>query len=119
MAHLPYQLAAGAVALAAIIGLSGCAGAGSPDDDGSGSPYVTEGKLTIGTGDPAYFPYVIDNEPESGEGFEAAIAYAVAEELGFDADDVVWVPANSFGNGVLADLASPGSRVTVAKGSDS
>lgn len=32
------------------------------------------------------------------------------------ADDVVWVPANSFGNGVLADLASPGSRVTVTKG---
>jgi NADH-quinone oxidoreductase subunit G len=28
-------------------------------------------------------------------------------------DGVVWVPANSFGNGVLADLASPGSRVTV------
>ena len=25
-------------------------------------------------------------------------------------DGVVWVPANSFGNGVLADLASPGSR---------
>ena len=34
------------------------------------------------------------------------------------ADDVVWVPANSFGNGVLADLASPGSRVTVTKGAD-
>ncbi len=33
-------------------------------------------------------------------------------------DEVVWVPANSFGNGVLADLASPGSRVTVAKGTD-
>lgn len=32
-------------------------------------------------------------------------------------DDVVWVPANSFGDGVLADLASPGSRVTV-KGVD-
>jgi NADH-quinone oxidoreductase subunit G len=32
-------------------------------------------------------------------------------------DDVVWVPANSSGNGVLADLASPGSRVTV-KGAD-
>ena len=28
-------------------------------------------------------------------------------------DDVVWLPANSLGNGVLADLASPGSRVTV------
>ena len=33
-------------------------------------------------------------------------------------DDVVWVPANSFGRGVLADLASPGSRVTIAKGAD-
>ena len=32
-------------------------------------------------------------------------------------DDVVWVPANNSGNGVLADLASPGSRVTV-KGAD-
>jgi NADH-quinone oxidoreductase subunit G len=29
------------------------------------------------------------------------------------ADDVVWVPANSFGTGVLAGLASPGSRVTL------
>ncbi len=29
------------------------------------------------------------------------------------ADGTVWVPANSFGDGVLADLASPGSRVTV------
>ena len=28
-------------------------------------------------------------------------------------DGAVWVPANSFGNGVLADLASPGSPVTV------
>ena len=28
-------------------------------------------------------------------------------------DDVVWVPARSFGRGVLAELASPGSAVTV------
>lgn len=33
-------------------------------------------------------------------------------------DDVVWVPSNSFGSGVLAGLASPGSRVTIAKGGD-
>lgn len=56
-------------------------------------PHVTEGKLTIATGEPAYYPYVIDNAPESGEGFEAAVAYAVAEELGFAAEDVVWVRA--------------------------
>jgi polar amino acid transport system substrate-binding protein len=55
------------------------------------SDYVTEGKLTIGTGEPAYYPWVIDDAPESGEGFEAAIAYAVAEELGFGAEDVEWV----------------------------
>ncbi len=52
---------------------------------------MTEGKLTIGTGSPAYYPWVIDDAPESGEGFEAAIAYAVAEQLGFAAEDVVWV----------------------------
>lgn len=55
------------------------------------SDFVTEGKLTIGTGEPAYYPWVIDDTPETGEGFEAAIAYAVAEELGFAATDVVWV----------------------------
>ena len=55
------------------------------------SDYITEGKLTIATGEPAFYPWVIDDAPESGEGFEAAIAYAVAEELGFAEDDVVWV----------------------------
>jgi NADH-quinone oxidoreductase subunit G len=34
------------------------------------------------------------------------------------ADDTVWVPGNSFGRGVLADLGSPGTTVTV-KGSSS
>lgn len=51
---------------------------------------VTPGKLTIATGDPAYEPWVLNDDPESGEGYEAALAYAVAEQLGFDADDVVW-----------------------------
>ncbi len=52
---------------------------------------LTEGKLTIATGNPAYYPWVMDDAPESGEGFEAAVAYAVASEMGFDAADVVWV----------------------------
>lgn len=52
---------------------------------------LTAGKLTIATGEPAYEPWVIGDAPESGEGFEAAVAYAVAEELGFAAEDVVWV----------------------------
>jgi len=52
---------------------------------------LTPGKLTIGTGLPAYYPWILDDTPESGEGFESAIAYAVAAELGFAPEDVVWV----------------------------
>lgn len=52
---------------------------------------LTDGKLTIATGNPAYYPWVLNDAPESGEGFEAAVAYAVAAEMGFAAEDVVWV----------------------------
>ncbi len=52
---------------------------------------LEEGVLTVGTGDPAYSPWVIDDKPESKEGFEAAVAYAVAAELGFADADVKWV----------------------------
>jgi polar amino acid transport system substrate-binding protein len=83
--------AAGAAILA--LALTGCAsGAAAPSDSGgTDDGYVTPGKLTVATGEPAYYPWVIDDEPESGEGFESAVAYAVADELGFAADDVVWV----------------------------
>ena len=83
-------LAAAVSAVAIAVTLSACAGTGGGTDTPA-SDYITDGKLTIGTGEPAYFPYVIDDAPESGEGFESAIAYAVADELGFDAADVVWV----------------------------
>jgi polar amino acid transport system substrate-binding protein len=52
---------------------------------------ITADTLTIGTGEPAFPPYVIDNKPESGEGFEAAVAQAVAKQLGFDAAKTKWV----------------------------
>jgi len=51
---------------------------------------VTPGQLTIATGEPAYYPWVIDDKPESGEGFEAAVAYAVASQLGYTNEEVVW-----------------------------
>lgn len=51
---------------------------------------LTDGKLTIATGNPAYYPWVLDDAPESGNGFEAAVAYALAAQMGFAADDVVW-----------------------------
>jgi polar amino acid transport system substrate-binding protein len=52
---------------------------------------LESGVLTIATGEPAYYPWVIDDAPESGEGFEAAVAYAVAAQLGYDATAVKWV----------------------------
>jgi polar amino acid transport system substrate-binding protein len=80
--------AAGAAAI--VISLAACAPAATPGDSAA-SGYVTDGKLTIATGEPAYYPWVIDDKPESGDGFESAIAYAVAAQLGFDKKDVVWV----------------------------
>ncbi len=52
---------------------------------------LTDGTLTIATGNPAYYPWVMNDAPESGEGFEAAVAYALAEKMGFGADAVTWV----------------------------
>lgn len=49
------------------------------------------GKLTIATGEPAFPPYVIDDTPETGQGFEAAIALTVAEQMGFGTGSVEWV----------------------------
>jgi polar amino acid transport system substrate-binding protein len=58
---------------------------------------VSAGTLTVGTDKPAYPPYFEDDDPANGKGFESAVAYAVAEQLGFAKDEVKWtvVPFNS------------------------
>ncbi|MEU6193503.1 ABC transporter substrate-binding protein [Streptomyces sp. NPDC047061] len=63
----------------------------------------TTGKLTIATDEPAYEPWFKDDKPANGEGFESAVAYAVAKQLGYDKSAVVWqsVPFNkAFAPGV-------------------
>lgn len=57
----------------------------------------TAGTLTIGTDKPAYPPYFVDDDPTNGEGFESATAYAIADQLGYDAAHVKWtvVPFNA------------------------
>ncbi len=83
---LRFTLAVASAAVAALA-LSACsAGGSSSNADGT----VTDGKLTIATGDPAYSPWIEDNDPESGKGFESAVAYAVAKEMGYSESDVVW-----------------------------
>ncbi len=76
---------------AASLALAACStGAGAtPSADALAT--LTPGKITIGTGNPAYEPWVVGDKPESGKGYEAAVAYAVADKLGFAKADVVWV----------------------------
>ena len=60
-------------------------------------PLRTPGTLTIGTDSPAYDPWFSNNDPTNGKGYESAVAYAVADQLGFSRDEVTWVkvPFNS------------------------
>lgn len=55
---------------------------------------IKDDVLTIATGNPAYFPWVIDDNPSGGKGFEAAVAYEVASRMGFEADKVEWTTAS-------------------------
>ena len=71
----------------AALGLASC----GSDDSSPACPTIESGKLTIATGTPAFEPWVVGDAPESGEGFEAAIAYAVAGELGYTNENIVWV----------------------------
>ena len=90
----PLRVGAAVAGIAiAALALSACQTGGTTDPtaDPAATEWVTDGKFTVGTGEPAYFPWVVDDAPESGEGFEAAVAYAVAAELGFAEEDVVWV----------------------------
>ena len=54
---------------------------------------LNKGFLTIGTDDPAYTPWFDSNKPANGKGFESAVAYAVAKQLGYPASKVRWVKA--------------------------
>ncbi len=52
---------------------------------------INPGQLTVGTGDPVYPPWMLNNDPAGGEGFENGLIYALAAEMGFAPEDVVWV----------------------------
>jgi polar amino acid transport system substrate-binding protein len=53
-------------------------------------PLKTDGQLTVATDSPAFEPWFSKDDPTNGEGFESAVAYAVAERLGFAEDEVTW-----------------------------
>jgi polar amino acid transport system substrate-binding protein len=97
------------LALVLALGLL-AAGCGSSDDDSSSGTAATadscepgqlatkkDGVLTVATDKPAYPPYFEDDDPTNGEGFESAVAYAIAKQLGYPAAKVEWTvePFNS------------------------
>jgi polar amino acid transport system substrate-binding protein len=99
------------LALIASLALAACGDDDEEDSTGSGETAsvsaedctadklqtVESGVLTVATDDPAFPPYFEDNDPTNGRGFESAVAYAIADELGFSQDQVEWVvePFNS------------------------
>ena len=112
-ARPPFRTAlVAAASLAAVMALASCAQEDSDEPDAAASTEdacadittVTDGTLTVGTSDPAFPPYVIDNDPTNGKGLEPAVAYAVAQEMGFEEDNVKWTFAG------FAQLFAPGDK---------
>jgi len=97
------------LALVFVLALAGCGGSSSSSSQGSTTPnpclksnlqhLLNPGELTVGTDNPAYPPWFGGSEkspwkvsnPASGEGFESAVTYAVANKLGFAKNDVKWI----------------------------
>lgn len=84
------------LAVTALLLAVGCAPApAAPTAAGScdpgGLPTLTANTLTIGTDQPVYPPWYLDDDPTSGQGFEGAVAYAIADRLGYAREAVSWV----------------------------
>ena len=71
---------------------SGSASASATCDPAS-MKTTTAGTLTIGTDKPAYEPWFSDDDPSNGKGYESAVAFAIADKLGYAKDKVTWVVA--------------------------
>jgi polar amino acid transport system substrate-binding protein len=108
---LPRGRAAAVLGAAAAVALLASACAPKSDSSASGTASGTaaascsasslalykSGQLTVATDSPAYAPWFDSNTPSNGKGFESAVAYAVAKELGFSNSQVKWV-TESFDN---------------------
>lgn len=119
-----------AAALLAVVLVAGCGGGDTGSDAGSdtGSDTVTgggatptagggtsctpeeletlePGTLTFGTDSPAFEPWFAEDDPTNGQGYESAVAYAVAEQLGYGEDQVTWTVA-AF-NAIVSPAAKP------------
>lgn len=58
--------------------------------DPSVLPLKESGKFIVHTDEPAFEPWIVDNDPTNGLGFESGLIYAIAAKLGFEEDQVEW-----------------------------
>ena len=92
-----------AVGAALVTGLAACGSSGGSASSGSTTASAascsnagvqkdlyTKGVLTVATDKPAYPPWFVSNDPANGKGYESAVAYAVAAQLGFKKSQVKW-----------------------------
>jgi len=105
------RLSLAAAAALTVVGCTAGSGHGGAKSTGAGDPTAarttglaatcspaelktrTAGTLTVATDTPAYEPWFVANQPANGKGFESAVAYAVAGQLGYTRDQVAWVAA--------------------------
>ncbi len=69
---------------------SSTASADSCSNAAIGKDLYAKGVLTVATDKPAYPPWFENNQPSNGQGYESAVAYAVASQLGFSKSAVKW-----------------------------
>jgi polar amino acid transport system substrate-binding protein len=98
------QITVAAAAAVALAGLAACGSSTSPATAAAGasagaatcsyasiqSELYKPGALTVATDKPAYTPWFDNNDPANGKGYESAVAYAVAKQLGFKPSQVHW-----------------------------
>jgi polar amino acid transport system substrate-binding protein len=54
-------------------------------------PLKTAATLTVATGEPVFEPWMVDDDPTNQQGFESALVYALAGQMGFTPEQVTWV----------------------------
>ena len=90
-------VAAITVATAALAGCASTSSSASPATSTASCTYAgvqgelyAKGVLTVATDQPAYPPWFENNKPSNGQGYESAVAYAIAAQLGFKPSQVKW-----------------------------
>ncbi len=96
------RFAAAAVTAVAVAGLAACGSSAAPSGGASSASTASctysgvqnelyqKGALTVATDKPVYSPWFENNNPANGKGYESAVAYAVAKQLGFKPSQVHW-----------------------------